>query len=119
MYGMLMFAVLAVFIAGLMVGRTPEYIGKKIQRFEVQMSMLAVLVLAASVLGFSALAVSVDFDKQSAWNRVANTETYLGSPTGNLNNSGAHGFSEILYAYASGAGHSGWALAGMSANTPF
>jgi len=119
LYGMLMFAILAVFIAGLMVGRTPEYIGKKIQRYEVQMSMLAVLVLAASVLFFTAAAVNLDLPKASAWNRLGNSDTYYGATTNNLNNSGAHGFSEALYAYASGAGNNGSAFAGLTANTPF
>jgi K+-transporting ATPase ATPase A chain len=119
LYGMLMLAILAVFIAGLMVGRTPEYIGKKIERFEVQMSMLAVLILAASVLGFAALSLNMHFAADSAWNRVGNTTTYLGSTTGNLNNSGSHGFSEILYAFASGTGNNGSAFAGITANTPY
>jgi K+-transporting ATPase ATPase A chain len=99
LYGMLMFAILAVFIAGLMVGRTPEYIGKKIEKLEVQMAMLATLVLAASVLGFTALATS----------RAA-----VG-----VNNNGAHGFAEVFYAYASGTGNNGSAFAGLSANTPW
>src|SRR5205823_10087741 len=67
LYGMLMFAILAVFIAGLMVGRTPEYIGKKIEKFEVQMAMLATLVLAASVLGFTALSSTIDLPKEGFW----------------------------------------------------
>jgi K+-transporting ATPase ATPase A chain len=100
LYGMLMMAVLAVFIAGLMVGRTPEYLGKKIEKFEVQMAMLATLVLAASVLGFSALSSSF-------------------AVIGSLNNAGAHGFSEIFYAYASGTANNGSAFAGISANTPW
>jgi potassium-transporting ATPase potassium-binding subunit len=99
LYGMIMFAVLAVFIAGLMVGRTPEYLGKKLEKFEVQMAMLATLVLAASVLCFTALASS--------------RET-----TGNLN-SGAHGFTEIFYAYASATGNNGSAFAGITVNTPW
>ncbi len=119
LYGMLMFAVLAVFIAGLMVGRTPEYIGKKIQRFEVQMAMLSVLVLAASVLFFAAFALNTELPKESAWNRVGSSETYLGSTTNNLNNGGAHGFSEVLYAFASATGNNGSAFAGIAANTPF
>jgi K+-transporting ATPase ATPase A chain len=119
LYGMLMFAILAVFIAGLMVGRTPEYIGKKIQRYEVQMSMLAVLVLAASILGFTALAVNKDFAKDSAWNRVGNSDTYYGATTNNFNNGGAHGFSEALYAYTSATGNNGSAFAGITANTPY
>ncbi len=101
LYGMLMFAVLAVFIAGLMVGRTPEYIGKKIEKFEVQMAMLATLVLAASVLFFTAIS-SVN-----------------GAALSSLNNTGPHGFSEIFYAYASGTGNNGSAFAGITANTPW
>jgi K+-transporting ATPase ATPase A chain len=99
LYGMLMFAVLAVFIAGLMVGRTPEYLGKKIEKFEVQMAMLATLVLAAGVLCFTALSVAP-------------------SP-GAVKNGGPHGFSEIFYAYASATGNNGSAFAGISANTPW
>ena len=101
LYGMLMFAVLAVFIAGLMVGRTPEYLGKKIEKFEVQMAMLATLVLAASVLGFTALSSA--------------SPTALAS----LNNAGPHGFSELFYTYASATGNNGSAFAGISANTPW
>lgn len=100
LYGMLMFAVLAVFIAGLMVGRTPEYLGKKIEQFEVKMAMLATLVLAASILVFTALGTS------------------LPSLYSSTNNSGAHGLSEILYAYTSATGNNGSAFAGLSANTP-
>jgi K+-transporting ATPase ATPase A chain len=101
LYGMLMFAVLAVFIAGLMVGRTPEYLGKKIEKFEVQMAMLATLVLAASVLVFTALSSA--------------SPTALAS----LNNAGPHGFSELLYTYASATGNNGSAFAGLSTNTPW
>jgi K+-transporting ATPase ATPase A chain len=97
LYGMLCFVVLAVFIAGLMVGRTPEYLGKKIQAFDVKMAMLSILVLCLSILGFS------------AWAAVA--------PWGlaGLNNSGPHGFSEILYAYSSATGNNGSAFAGLTA----
>ncbi len=176
LYGMLMFAIIAVFIAGLMVGRTPEYLGKKIERFEVQMAMLACLVLAADVLFFTALGANTFFpniskqdaqdqvqadvksgtkvddmpkavrDKESAqvtfdpkkdgakiaalpagatWNAWPATaygnptDTYYGSTRNNTNNSGAHGFSEILYAYASTTGNNGSAFAGLTANTPF
>lgn len=101
MYGILVFVVLAVFIAGLMVGRTPEYLGKKIESYDVKMSMLALLILAIDILGFSAWAIV------SKWG------------TGALNNSGPHGFSEILYAYTSGTGNNGSAFAGISANTPW
>lgn len=119
LYGMLMYAILAVFIAGLMVGRTPEYLGKKIGRFEVQMAMLAVLVLAASILGFSALSLNLELAGDSAWNRVGEGATYLGATTNNLNNSGSHGMSEVLYAFASGTGNNGSAFAGLTANTPY
>ncbi len=101
LYGILVFAILAVFIAGLMVGRTPEYLGKKIESFEMKMAMLAVLILGASTLVFAALA-SV-------------TEPGIKS----IANPGPHGFSEILYAFSSGAGNNGSAFAGLSANTPF
>ena len=99
--GMLVFAILAVFIAGLMVGRTPEYLGKKIEGKEIKMAMLAILVMAASILGFSALA-SV-------------THSGLDGPL----NMGPHGLSEILYAAHSATGNNGSAFAGLSANTPF
>ena len=101
LYGMLVFVVLAVFIAGLMVGRTPEYLGKKIQSFDVKMAMLSLLILALTILGFSAWAVV------SNWG-LAGT-----------NNNGPHGFSEILYAYSSAVGNNGSAFAGLSANTPW
>jgi potassium-transporting ATPase potassium-binding subunit len=101
LYGMLVFVVLAVFIAGLMVGRTPEYLGKKIQSFEVKMSMLALLILAIDILGFSAWAVV------SNWGLAG------------LNNNGPHGLSEILYAYSSCTGNNGSAFAGLNANTPW
>ncbi len=101
LYGMLIFAILAVFIAGLMVGRTPEYLGKKIERFEMKMAMLFVLAAAASILVFT------------AWGSVAD------DGTSSILNPGPHGFSEILYAYSSGTGNNGSAFAGLSANTPF
>jgi len=97
LYGMLVFVVLAVFIAGLMVGRTPEYLGKKIQAFDVKMAMLALLVLTASILGFTAWAAV------SPWGQAG------------LNNTGPHGFSEILYAYSSCTGNNGSAFAGLTA----
>jgi K+-transporting ATPase ATPase A chain len=96
LYGMLVFVVLAVFIAGLMVRRSPEYLGKKIQAFDVKMCMLALLVLTASILGFTAWAAS------SAWGQAG------------LNNAGPHGFSEILYAYSSATGNNGSAFAGLT-----
>ena len=118
LYGILMFAVLAVFIAGLMVGRTPEYLGKKIGRFEVQMAMLSILVLTASILGFTAFTSNISLANDSPWNQVGSSETYLGAPLNNLNNSGPHGFSEVLYAYTSATGNNGSAFAGLTANTP-
>jgi K+-transporting ATPase ATPase A chain len=101
LYGMLVFVVLAVFIAGLMVGRTPEYLGKKIESYDVKMAMLALLILAIDILAFTAWAIV------SKWGIDAR------------NNSGPHGFSEILYAYTSGTGNNGSAFAGISANTPW
>ena len=101
MYGMVIFIILTVFIAGLMVGRTPEYLGKKIEAFEVQMAMIAVL-----IPGFVILILS-------AWASVSK----LGLSS--LTNSGPHGFSEILYAYSSAAGNNGSAFAGLNANTVF
>jgi K+-transporting ATPase ATPase A chain len=101
LYGMLVFAVLSVFIAGLMVGRTPEYLGKKIEAKEVTMAVLAILVLEFSILGFTALA------SVTSWG--------LAGPL----NKGPHGFSEILYAYSEGTGNNGSAFAGISANTVF
>jgi K+-transporting ATPase ATPase A chain len=112
LYGMLMFAILSVFIAGLMVGRTPEYLGKKIEQKEVKMAMLAMLILAASILVFSAISSVIPFDKNSYWNAP-------GAGIASLANPGAHGFSEILYAYSSGTGNNGSAFAGISANTPW
>ncbi len=101
LYDLLVFAVLAVFIAGLMVGRTPEYLGKKIERKEIMMAALAILILPASILGFSAVAVVV--------------------PQGlaGIANAGPHGLSEILYAYTSVNGNNGSAFAGLAGNTPF
>jgi potassium-transporting ATPase potassium-binding subunit len=102
MYGMLIIgAILAVFIAGLMVGRTPEYLGKKVEGYEIKMAMLVALVLGASILGFTAVA-SV-------------TEAGLAGPL----NPGPHGFSEILYAYSSQTANNGSAFAGLTGNTPF
>jgi potassium-transporting ATPase potassium-binding subunit len=124
LYGMLMFAVLAVFIAGLMVGRTPEYLGKKIEQFEVKMAMLATLVLAASILVFTALGANVALSGKSPLNQWPATayggssDTFYGPMYANVNNSGAHGLSEILYAYTSATGNNGSAFAGLTANTP-
>ncbi|MEI9886304.1 MAG: potassium-transporting ATPase subunit KdpA [Rhizomicrobium sp.] len=101
LYGMLLFAVISVFVAGLMVGRTPEYLGKKIEAKEVKMAMLAILVLPLSILGFTALAVVLPAG--------------LAGPL----NAGPHGFSEILYAFDSATGNNGSAFAGLTANTWF
>jgi potassium-transporting ATPase potassium-binding subunit len=101
LYGMLLFVIVAMFVAGLMVGRTPEYLGKKLESKEVKMAMLAILILPLSILGFTALAV------------------VLPVGTGALANAGPHGFSEALYAYTSATGNNGSAFAGLSANVPF
>jgi K+-transporting ATPase ATPase A chain len=101
LYGMLLFAILAVFIAGLMVGRTPEYVGKKIEAREVKMAMLAILILPLSILGFTALASLLPAG--------------LAGPL----NHGPHGFSEILYAYSSQTGNNGSAFGGLTGNTMF
>ncbi|HLZ57946.1 MAG TPA: potassium-transporting ATPase subunit KdpA [Ktedonosporobacter sp.] len=101
LYGMLMFAIIAVFIAGLMVGRTPEYVGKKIERKEIMMAALALLILPASILGFTAVSVVLPAG--------------LAGPL----NAGPHGLSEILYAFTSVNGNNGSAFAGLSGNTPY
>jgi len=112
-YGLLLFAILAVFIAGLMVGRTPEYLGKKIESKEVKMAMLALIACAAALLVFTGISSVIEFPKDSYWNGSH------GPATANLNNGGPHGFAEILYAYSSGAGNNGSAFAGISVNTPW
>jgi K+-transporting ATPase ATPase A chain len=101
LYGMLMFVILTVFMAGLMVGRTPEYLGKKIEKREVVMAMLAILAPCAVILVLSAVAV------------------VSGTALSSLNNKGPHGLSEILYAFSSMAGNNGSAFAGLNANTNF
>jgi potassium-transporting ATPase potassium-binding subunit len=101
MYGILMHVILTVFIAGLMVGRTPEYLGKKIEAFEIQMAMMAVLAPNAAILVFGAAAA------------------VLPAGLASLANAGPHGLSEILYAFASAAGNNGSAFAGLNANTDF
>ena len=101
LYGMLIFAIMAVFIAGLMIGRTPEYLGKKIQTYEMKMTAIAILVTPTLVLAGTAIAVMLDVGKAG------------------MANPGAHGFSEILYAFSSAANNNGSAFAGLSANTPF
>jgi K+-transporting ATPase ATPase A chain len=100
LYGMLVFVVLTVFIAGLMVGRTPEYLGKKIESYDVQMAMLYLLIFPFIILGFAAVAVSMPSAGLSS-----------------LANHGPHGLSEILYAYTSATGNNGSAFAGLNANT--
>ncbi|MEJ0093656.1 MAG: potassium-transporting ATPase subunit KdpA [Methylocella sp.] len=101
LYGMLVFAILAVFVAGLMVGRTPEFLGKKIETREMKFAMLAVLILPLAILGFTAVAAMLPVALAS------------------LANAGPHGLTEILYAYSSGTGNNGSAFAGLSANTPW
>lgn len=101
LYGMLIFAILAVFIAGLMIGRTPEYLGKKIQSYEMKMTSITILVTPVLVLAGTAIAVMLEPGKAG------------------IANPGAHGFSEILYAFSSAANNNGSAFAGLSANTPF
>lgn len=108
--GILLFAILAVFIAGLMVGRTPEYIGKKIEQKEVKMAMLALILMAASILGFTGISSVAQFAKDGYLNPP-------GSATANVNNRGPHGFSEILYAYSSATGNNGSAFGGLNPNT--
>jgi K+-transporting ATPase ATPase A chain len=112
-YSMLIYVVVAVFIGGLMVGRTPEYVGKKIEQKEVKMAIIAILATSICILGFTALSSVAPFAKGGYWNGS------YGPATGNLNNNGPHGFSEIMYAYTSGAGNNGSAFAGISANTPW
>ncbi|HEY8100701.1 MAG TPA: potassium-transporting ATPase subunit KdpA [Burkholderiaceae bacterium] len=101
LYGMLIFAILAVFIAGLMIGRTPEYLGKKIQSFDMKMTSIAILVTPTLVLAGTAIAIMLEPGKAG------------------IANPGAHGFSEILYAFSSAANNNGSAFAGISVNTPF
>ncbi len=101
LYGMIVFAILAVFVAGLMVGRTPEFLGKKIEAREMKLAMLAVLILPLVILGFSSIAVMLPVALAS------------------LANAGPHGLTEILYAYSSAAGNNGSAFAGLNANTPW
>ena len=99
LYGIVVFVILAVFIAGLMVGRTPEYLGKKIESYDVKMAMLAILILTFTILGFSAVAIIKPFG------------------TSSISNPGPHGLSQVLYAYVSSAGNNGSAFGGLNANT--
>jgi K+-transporting ATPase ATPase A chain len=112
-YSILIYIIVAVFICGLMVGRTPEYVGKKIEQKEVKMAIIAVIATSLVILGFTAISSVIPFAKDHYWNSP------YGPATGNLGNGGAHGFSEILYAYSSGAGNNGSAFGGLSANTPW
>jgi K+-transporting ATPase ATPase A chain len=144
LFGMLMYAVIAVFIGGLMVGRTPEYVGKRIEKYEVRMAVLAVLILFANVMLWTAPALNLALppggtsrsftdaqaaDEQAflkahptaAWNHVntSSPSLYYGSTWNNVNNGGAHGLSEILYQYVSQTGNNGSAFAGFTGNTPW
>jgi K+-transporting ATPase ATPase A chain len=101
LYVMLIFAIVAVFVAGLMVGRTPEYLGKKIESYEMKMASLVILISPLAVLGFTALAVVTDVGRATIYNP------------------GTHGFSEVLYAFSSQGNNNGSAFAGLGANNPF
>ncbi|HEV3329918.1 MAG TPA: potassium-transporting ATPase subunit KdpA [Bryobacteraceae bacterium] len=112
LYGILIYCIIAVFIAGLMVGRTPEYLGKKLEQKEVKMAMLAVIVTSASILVFSAISTQAKFTPKGYWNPP-------GPTIANMNNDGPHGLSEIIYAYTSATGNNGSAFGGINANTPW
>jgi potassium-transporting ATPase potassium-binding subunit len=99
LYGMVVFVILAVFIAGLMVGRTPEYLGKKIESYDVKMAMLSILMMTFVILGFSAVSIVKPFG------------------TASISNPGPHGLSQVLYLYTSSAGNNGSAFAGLNGNT--
>jgi K+-transporting ATPase ATPase A chain len=112
MYGILIYCIIAVFIAGLMVGRTPEYLGKKLEQKEVKMAMLAIIVTSACILVFSSLSTQAVFAAKGYWNPP-------GAAIANMTNSGPHGLGEILYAYTSATGNNGSAFAGLNVNTPW
>jgi potassium-transporting ATPase potassium-binding subunit len=112
LYGILLYAILGVFIAGLMVGRTPEYLGKKIEQKEVKMAMVAIIVTAFSILVFAALSSMARIPAHGYWNPP-------GPATANFNNTGPHGFSELLYAFSSASENNGSAFAGIKVNTPW
>ena len=112
LYGMLLYAIVGVFIAGLMVGRTPEYIGKKIQQKEVKMALFAVLATALFILVFSGVTIVAPFAKGGYWNSG-------GAGIANLNNAGPHGLGEVLYAFTSQTENNGSAFAGLTVNTPW
>ena len=113
LYGMLLFAILAVFIAGLMVGRTPEYLGKKIEGKEVKMAMLALIATASVILIFAGISSVAQFSKGGYWNGAN------GPAIANLTNTGPHGFGEILYLFTSSAANNGSAFGGINGNTPW
>jgi K+-transporting ATPase ATPase A chain len=123
LYGILLYAILAVFIAGLMVGRTPEYVGKKIEQKEVKMAMIALIATAFSILVFAGISTVANFPapaKDAKGQPVA--QSYWNPPgpaIANFNNTGPHGFSEELYAYSSAVGNNGSAFAGLNTNTPW
>jgi K+-transporting ATPase ATPase A chain len=144
LFGILMYAVIAVFLGGLMVGRTPEYVGKKIEKFEVRMAVIALLILFANVVVWTGLGANATFppgastktftDAQKAdeqaflkanpgarWNHVngSSPSQYDGSSSNNMNNGAAHGFSEMFYQYASQTGNNGSAFAGFTGNTRY
>jgi K+-transporting ATPase ATPase A chain len=108
---MLVFAVITVFVAGLMVGRTPEYLGKKIEAYEMKMAALVILIPPVVVLGFTALAVGLPAGKGALYAASA--------PYTSIANPGTHGFSEVLYAFSSMGNNNGSAFAGLGANNPF
>ncbi len=110
LYGMLIYVVIAVFIAGLMVGRTPEYLGKKIEPYDMKMASFVILILAFSILGFTAWA---------SVSPMGLPDPITNKATDGTNNAGPHGFSEILYAYTSATGNNGSAFAGLTANAPW
>jgi K+-transporting ATPase ATPase A chain len=112
LYGILIYCIIAVFIAGLMVGRTPEYLGKKLEQKEVKMAMFAIIATSASILLFSAISSQINFPVKGYWNPT-------GAAITSMNNNGPHGLSEILYAYSSATGNNGSAFAGLNANTPW
>jgi K+-transporting ATPase ATPase A chain len=123
LYGILLYAIVAVFISGLMVGRTPEYIGKKIESKEVKMAMIALIATAFSILVLAGVTSVIPFKsptKDAKGQPVAQSYWNPGGPAvSNVANSGPHGFSEILYAYSSTTGNNGSALAGITVNTPW
>jgi K+-transporting ATPase ATPase A chain len=110
LYGMIIFIVLTVFICGLMIGRTPEYLGKKIEPYDVKMASFVILILSFTILGFSAWA---------CLNKWGPPDPISHAATDGTNNNGPHGFSEILYAYSSCVANNGSAFAGLSVNTPW